>query len=97
MPNRLMPTQVRGARGMLDWSMLDLAKAAGVSVSTVKRVEDGRVQLVSDGTRLSIRGAFETAGVCFLMDDGNGPGLRLSIRCERATPPSTMADVASPP
>jgi hypothetical protein len=37
----MSPAQVRGARGMLDWSMLDLAAAAQVSVSTIKRIEDG--------------------------------------------------------
>jgi hypothetical protein len=35
----LSPAQIRGAQGMLDWSMSDLAKATQVSVSTVQRVE----------------------------------------------------------
>jgi transcriptional regulator with XRE-family HTH domain len=31
--------QVRAARGILKWSVADLAKASGVSVSTIKRLE----------------------------------------------------------
>lgn len=73
----ILPAQIRAARAMLDWSMTDLAKAARVSVSTVKRVEDGGPQLVSAGTVSLIRDALETEGVRFLNDDGNGPGIRL--------------------
>ena len=72
----LTSSQVRAARGLLDWSMVDLAKAARVSVSTVKRFEDGRLAPVSDETVALMQDAFETEGVRFLPDDGNGPGLR---------------------
>ncbi|RYC28771.1 XRE family transcriptional regulator [Lichenibacterium minor] len=72
--------QVRAARGLLDWSMVDLAKAARVSVSTVKRFEDGRLAPVSDETVASMQDAFETEGVRFLSDDGSGPGLRYRSR-----------------
>lgn len=71
------PAQIRGARGMLDWSMLDLARAAGVSVSTVKRFEGGGAQPVSRDTVATMQRALEAAGVHFLDDDGDGPGLRL--------------------
>ena len=77
MPYTLYPSQVRGARGMLNWSMLELAKAAQVSVSTIKRVEDGAAQSVSDKTMALIRDALELEGVRFLVDDGTGPGMRL--------------------
>ena len=62
---------------MLDWSMIDLANAARVSVSTVKRVEEVQLQPVSDSTRAAIQGAFEEAGIVFLEHDGVGHGLRL--------------------
>ncbi len=32
---------IRGARGLLDWSVARLAAASGVSASTIKRLEDG--------------------------------------------------------
>ncbi len=76
----ITPAQIRGARGMLDWSMTDLAKASGVSVSTVKRVGDGRMALVSPTTVSQIRGALEAAGVEFLGDEGSGPGMRVMAR-----------------
>ena len=63
---------------MLDWSMIDLANAARVSISTVKRVEEVQPQPVSDSTRDAIRGALEKAGVRFLPDEGEGEGLRLT-------------------
>ena len=66
MPDRLTPSQIRGARGMLDWSMVDLAQAARVSVSTVKRAECSMPQLVSDEAHLMVRDALEAAGLRFL-------------------------------
>lgn len=79
-----MPTitslQIRAARALLNWSMVDLALAAGVSVSTVKRCEDGRSMLVTDSTFGLMRDALEREGVRFLPDDGDGPGVRLQQR-----------------
>ncbi len=76
----ITPAQIRGARGMLNWSMLDLARASGVSVSTVKRVGDGRMAVVSPAMIGQIHKAFRAAGVEFLGDEGNGPGMRLKPR-----------------
>ena len=72
-------SQVRAARGMLDWSMIRLAKAAGVSISTVKRFEDEQAAPTSESTEATIRHALEIAGIRFLPDDGTGPGLRLEV------------------
>ena len=80
MANRLLPAQIRGARGMLNWSMVDLAAAARVSVSTVKRVETAMPQPVSDEIYLAIQAALETAGVHLLDDMGDGIGMRMSHR-----------------
>ena len=38
----LSPEQSRAARGWLDWSQADLAKRAGLSLSTVRDFEKGR-------------------------------------------------------
>lgn len=80
MPDRLTPTQIRAARAMLGWSMMALAKAAQVSVSTVKRVEDEGPQPISDAILAVVRDALETEGVRFLADDGEGSGVRLRGR-----------------
>ncbi len=76
----ITPAQIRGARGMLDWSMMDLARASGVSVSTVKRVGDGRTTMVPPAMVGQIRGALEAAGVEFLGDEDDGFGMRLKPR-----------------
>ena len=65
---------------MLGWSMVVLAKAARVSVSTVKRVEDEGPQPVSDAILTMVRDTLETEGVRFLADDGHGLGVRLRTR-----------------
>lgn len=75
--NRLTSTQIRGARAMLGWSMVALAKAARVSISTLKRVEDEGPRPVSDAILAMVRDTLETEGVRFLADDGNGLGVRL--------------------
>ena len=74
------PAQVRGARAMLGWSMMDLGRAARVSVSTVKRFEDGHLSPVSDRIVALMQDALETEGVRFLPDDGHGLGMRLRPR-----------------
>ena len=76
----IVPAQMRAARAMLDWSMMDLAEAACLSVSTVKRFEGGDRQPVSDNAVAMMQDAAETEGVYFLADDGNGPGVRLRQR-----------------
>lgn len=75
MAEPITPAQVRGARGMLNWSMMDLANAAGISVSTVKRLELAQPQPVSGAVFATVQAAFERAGVRFLADVGEGVGL----------------------
>ncbi len=79
-PRRLTPAQIRGARGMLNWSMFNLAQAAGISVSTVKRAEDTGPQPVSDDAVFTIRAALEAVGISFLDDTGSGVGVRIQPR-----------------
>lgn len=70
--------QLRAARGLLNWSQSDLAKRAGLSQPTVKRVESARGLKVSDDARQKLRAALEAAGVEFT--NGNAPGVRLKPR-----------------
>ena len=74
------PAQIRAARAMLDWSLVDLAKAASVSVSVASRAEGARYEQVLEGTWGALRVSMETAGVRFLEDDGYGAGVRLRRR-----------------
>lgn len=69
--------QLRAARSLLGLSQTQVANAAGVSVPTVKRAEGGGAIRASDAAVSAIRAALEAAGVVFLAENGDGPGVRL--------------------
>lgn len=62
--------QIRGSRGLLDWSLAQLASASGVSVSTIKRMEDGSEGSTRPSKSEAVRRALETGGVSFRIIDG---------------------------
>ncbi|WP_375158473.1 PAS domain-containing protein [Bradyrhizobium sp. RDT46] len=69
--------QVRAARGLLRWSVRDLAKASGVSRSIIRRLEEIDGPAPTDNAPLSaIEQAFRDAGVEFLFSKTGKPGLR---------------------
>jgi transcriptional regulator with XRE-family HTH domain len=55
-----LPAQSRGARGLIQWSQTQLAKKAGVSLSTVADFENGR-RLPIPNNLAAIRKALEVA------------------------------------
>lgn len=62
---------LRAARAMLDWSMMDLAQASGLSHSTVRRLEDDSEHRGSR-SRLHAVEALRHAGVRFIaLDNGS--------------------------
>jgi len=64
---------------MLRWSGEDLARLAGVSLSSVRRVEaaDGLPESQNMRTIQSIKTALEAAGVEFIGTPEDQPGVRL--------------------
>jgi predicted transcriptional regulator len=76
--------QLRAARGLLGWSQTELAKRAGVSLPTVKRVEGDFGPRVSEEARLKLTRALEWAGVLFIEENGGGPGVRLRAKSSPA-------------
>ena len=68
-------TQSRMARAALGLGVRDLAKQAGVSPDTIARLERG--EELRPATIAAIREALEAAGVVFLPENGNGPGVAL--------------------
>jgi DNA-binding XRE family transcriptional regulator len=84
-PNTSIPKvsirQVKAARALLAWSQEELAAAADVSIPTIKRLEanDGALGGRHE-TGSKIRLALETAGVEFIDENGNGPGVRVRKR-----------------
>jgi len=69
--------QIRAARGLLGWSQSELAKRAGLSLPTVKRLETETGPRVSDEARARIQRALEVGGAQFISENGGGPGVRL--------------------
>jgi predicted transcriptional regulator len=70
--------QIKAARALLGWSQEDLARAADVSIPTIKRLEalDGLLGGRSE-TSEKILAALKTAGLEFLEENGGGSGVRL--------------------
>ena len=66
------------ARAALSWSVTTLAEYSSVSVSTIKRIEteDGLHKATQANLRL-IRTTLEDAGIEFIGDAADGPGVRL--------------------
>ena len=71
--------QVRMARAALDWTVRDLAEAAGIHRNTVSNIEVGRYG--GDAATLSkIETVLKRAGIEFIDENGGGPGVRLRTR-----------------
>ncbi len=66
------------ARAALGWGVRDLAARAGVAANTVSRYENGRDALSEN--LLKIQRTFEQAGIIFIYEDDEGPGVRLRKR-----------------
>ena len=71
----------KAARSLLAWSQADLAKAAKVSIPTIKRLEaiDGPLG-GSSATGGRILMALEAAGIEFIEENGSGPGVRIRAK-----------------
>jgi transcriptional regulator with XRE-family HTH domain len=71
--------QVQAARIMAHLKQPELAERAGVSLGTVKRLEQTEGLISANvNTVVAIQRALEAAGVVFILDgDGMGPGVRL--------------------
>jgi hypothetical protein len=68
--------QCRAARALLDWSQQQLADAARIGVVTVRQFEAAAAQ-PRNATIDVVRRALEAAGVIFVDENGEGPGVRL--------------------
>src|SRR5207302_8840056 len=72
----ITPEQCRMARAALGLGVRDLADMASVSAMTVTRFENRRSQGAPD-TVQKLRRVLESAGVIFIEQNGDGPGVRL--------------------
>lgn len=70
--------QIQAGRVLARMKQPELASASGVSVDTIKRLEGMRGMVSAQtGTVIAIRRALEAAGVIFIDENGEGPGVRL--------------------
>ncbi len=67
--------QCRMARAALDLSSQKLAEMAAVGVNTVNRFEKGQDARISSVEKM--QHALEAAGVIFVAENDEGPGVRL--------------------
>ena len=67
--------QYRMARGALDWTSRQIREAAGVSAYVMQRYQHGNS--IPETELKRIQAAFEAAGVIFVEENGEGPGVRL--------------------
>ncbi len=70
--------QIRGARGMLDWSAQRLADISKVSLATIQRAEreEGVVRMTAANLAV-VQRTLEDGGIEFIDPNGGGPGVRL--------------------
>jgi transcriptional regulator with XRE-family HTH domain len=70
--------QIRAARAMLRWEQKTLAEESKVSLATVKRIEGKPGPAIANRPTIdSLSRALESAGVIFVEENGEGPGVRL--------------------
>ena len=72
----LTAAQCRAARGLIDWSQMELAERAGVGIVTIRQLEAGS-HAPRRATLDVVRRALEAAGVEFIEENGGGPGVRI--------------------
>ena len=70
--------QIKMARAARGWSVEKLAKESAVGVRTIHRIEaqDGLPNATAGNLKL-IRETLQAAGIEFIGDAGDGPGVRL--------------------
>lgn len=74
---KITGAQIRAARALIRWTAEDLAEAASVGISTVRRAEaeDGFPSITAANLKL-IRIALEGRGIEFIPEDAGGAGIR---------------------
>jgi transcriptional regulator with XRE-family HTH domain len=93
----LTPAQFRAARHLISLSQAEVAQRTGLSLPTIKRAESDRDVAISADAIAAIRAALESAGVIFVEENGEGPGVRLkkarpAISDEAAIPETPKGD-----
>jgi len=75
----MTPAQCRAARALVGLEQADLAERAGIARATLIDYEKGQ-RTPRRATLAALHAALEAAGVVFLSENGNGPGVALRKR-----------------
>lgn len=78
----LNASQIRAARALLNWTQGTLVEKTGLSLTTIRRMEDDKIgpERSAAGNVATVTKTLEEAGVLFLGDDEDrtgGPGVRM--------------------
>lgn len=76
----LTSEQIRAARALVRMEQKELAERSGVSLPSIKRLEqmEGALTATRVSTVEAIRSALEKAGIEFIAENGGGAGVRLA-------------------
>lgn len=86
--------QIRAGRALVRIEQTELARQAGVSLETVKRLERMRGPVEANTrTITAITEAFARIGVVFDMEAGAGPGVRFTA--SHGSPATRISDTAA--
>ncbi|ESY92253.1 DNA-binding protein [Mesorhizobium sp. LNHC229A00] len=70
------PAQCRAGRALIGWSQDQLASASKVAKATIANFEAAK-RTPYDRTLADIQAALEAAGIIFIIENGEGAGVRL--------------------
>lgn len=80
------PSQLRAARGLLNWSVSELCERTGLAMNTVRKAENAALYTsVYRPNAELLRTTLESAGVVFIDAGSMGPGARLLDPVEPTT------------
>jgi transcriptional regulator with XRE-family HTH domain len=82
----LTPESSRAARGLLDWTLKDLASKSGVSFTTISAFESGRPSYAS--TRKLLEAAFQREGIELIRDEARIGATILAVQQQDDTAPT---------
>ncbi|MFC0158882.1 helix-turn-helix domain-containing protein [Mameliella alba] len=72
----MTPEQCRAARALIGMTQPELAKTAGLGLSTIVDFEKTR-RALPEATRIKLKEALEASGVIFIEENGGGIGVRI--------------------
>jgi transcriptional regulator with XRE-family HTH domain len=73
---KITGAQIKVARELLGWSQIKLTLVSGIDGGAIRRFETGR-RLLPRSVGLALSRTLKSAGVIFVEENGEGPGVRL--------------------